>query len=194
MSRVNAPGLIPILTVLGTVGFIVVVAGVAVGMGVKSEDIALVGFISFGGVVVLFAAAVLYQIGTGKIPLSGIISEPMGISGDAEGRPKASLSRFQFLIFTFVVAGLFLMLSIKAEAMVDVPQNVLILMGLSGGGYLAAKVAGGGDGGADTSAAARAQAAQAQVQSLETELDAARKAAATAQAEAEEAAKQLEGG
>jgi hypothetical protein len=49
---------------------------------------------------------------------------------------KASLSRFQFLIFTFVIAGLFLMLSIQKGAFVDIPANVLGLLGLSAASYL----------------------------------------------------------
>jgi hypothetical protein len=34
------------------------------------------------------------------------------------GSTKASLSRFQFLLFTFVIAGLFLLLSIEAGTFV----------------------------------------------------------------------------
>ena len=52
---------------------------------------------------------------------------------------KASLSRFQFLIFTFVVAGLFLLLSIEAGAFVEVPPTVLGLIGISGGSFIVSK-------------------------------------------------------
>lgn len=52
---------------------------------------------------------------------------------------KASLSRFQFLIFTFVIAGLFLLLSIEAGTFVEIPTNVLGLLGISGGNYLVSK-------------------------------------------------------
>lgn len=52
---------------------------------------------------------------------------------------KASLSRFQFLIFTFVVAGLFLLLSIEAGAFVEVPPTVLGLIGISGGSFIISK-------------------------------------------------------
>ena len=127
-----------ILFVLVIVGLIFVAAGVAVFNGVQAHDIAIIGFIAFGTIIVLFAAAVLYQIGSGGIPLAGIISEPE--DGPSHmGKPKASLSRFQFLIFTFVVAGLFLMLSIEAGRMVEIPTNVLVLIGLSGTGFLAGK-------------------------------------------------------
>ena len=60
------------------------------------------------------------------------------------GAAKASLSRFQFLIFTFVIAGLFLMLSIETGAFVDIPQNVLLLLGISGGSFLVSKGVGKG--------------------------------------------------
>ncbi|WP_298854898.1 hypothetical protein [uncultured Ruegeria sp.] len=105
---------------------------------IQAHDISIIGFAAFGSIIVLFAAAVLYQIGTGNIPLNGIISEPDD-GAKREGKPKASLSRFQFLIFTFVVAGLFLMLSIEAGRLVDIPTNVLVLIGLSGTGFLAGK-------------------------------------------------------
>jgi hypothetical protein len=52
---------------------------------------------------------------------------------------KASLSRFQLLIFAFVISGLFLILSIKAGRLVDVPANVLVLLGISTGSYLVSK-------------------------------------------------------
>lgn len=135
--------------VLVVVGIVMGLAVYAVNQGFKAHDIAIMGFISFGTIIVLFAAAVLYNIGNGSIQLRGIISEPVDgpqdyddqTSGEgvAMTRPKASLSRFQFLIFTFVVAGLFLMLSIEAGRMVDIPTNVLVLIGLSGTGFLAGK-------------------------------------------------------
>ena len=124
--------------------FLLVVSALA-AYALKKEatpaDIALVGFIAFSAVVVSFAAAVLWQIITGKIDLSGIISEPDG-AANVGGRAKASLSRFQFLLFTFVIAGLFLMLSIEAGSFVNIPDNVLMLIGISGGGFIASKAVG----------------------------------------------------
>ena len=58
---------------------------------------------------------------------------------DQDGNPKASLARFQFLLFTFVVAGLFLLLSIEAGTFVEIPNNVLALIGISGGSFLVSK-------------------------------------------------------
>jgi hypothetical protein len=68
---------------------------------------------------------------------------------DSEGLPrtsrtksrvwKASLSRFQFLIFAFVILGLCLLLSIQAAKPVDIPTKVLGLLGLSAGSSLLSK-------------------------------------------------------
>jgi hypothetical protein len=79
------------------------------------------------------AALVLWKMFTGKIPLDFLIAEP-----GSEGN-KASLSRFQFLVFTFVVAGLFLLLSIESGTFVEIPTSVLGLLGISGGSYVLAK-------------------------------------------------------
>jgi len=130
--------------VLFVVGFLVVVCllGVwAIQWDVKAHDVALLGFIAFSAVIIAFAAAVLWEIINGDIDLFGIISEPEDVA-IIDGRPKASLSRFQFLVFTFVVAGLFLMLSIEAGAFVNIPNNVLGLIGLSGGSFIVSKAVG----------------------------------------------------
>lgn len=52
---------------------------------------------------------------------------------------KASLARFQLLIFTFVFAGLFIMFSIKTGTFVDIPNKVLGLFGISAGNFLVAQ-------------------------------------------------------
>jgi len=73
--------------------------------------------------------------------LKGLLSEPPG-PNDPPGDSKASLSRFQFLIFTFVIAGLYLLLCIEAGTLIDIPGNVLALLGISGGTYVVAKTVG----------------------------------------------------
>jgi hypothetical protein len=130
-----------VLFVLAFLVLVSVVAGYAVSEGATAGDIALVGFIAFSAVIVAFAAVVLWEIVDGKINLAGIISEPQDVAGP-DGKAKASLSRFQFLVFTFVVAGLFLMLSIEAGTFVNIPNNVLGLIGLSGGGFIVSKAVG----------------------------------------------------
>jgi len=83
-------------------------------------------------VIIIGAAAVtLWLIATGDINIKNVLEEP-----DSD---KASLSRFQFLIFTFVVAGLFLLLSIESGTFVAVPNSVLMLLGISAGSYVVSK-------------------------------------------------------
>ena len=129
------------ISILFIIAFLIAVCGVAVYalyLGARPADIAVVGFVAFAAVIVAFAAAVLWQIIEGNINLFGIIAEPDTIA-TVESRPKASLSRFQFLVFTFVIAGLFLMLSIESGGFVAIPDSVLVLLGLSGGGFVVSK-------------------------------------------------------
>jgi hypothetical protein len=104
-------------------------------MGVQT--VILVGAASISLVVLLFAVVVLWKMFKGDIELSGLLAETSGTPGAAAA--KASLSRFQLLVFTFVIAGLFLLLSIRAGTFVDVPINVLGLLGVSAGTYLVSK-------------------------------------------------------
>jgi uncharacterized membrane protein len=93
-----------------------------------------IAFIIGAVVALIFLAiglVVAYKIATDKIDVSWLISEP--------DNGKASISRFQFLVFTFIIAGLFLMLSIESGAFVEIPQSVLYLLGISGTGYVASK-------------------------------------------------------
>ncbi|MGH6871331.1 MAG: hypothetical protein ACREHE_07485 [Rhizomicrobium sp.] len=82
-------------------------------------------------ILLVIGLVIAWKILTDKIDITYLLAEPD--SG------KASISRFQFLLFAFVVAGLLLMLSIESGAFVEVPQSVLVLLGLSGGGYVASK-------------------------------------------------------
>jgi hypothetical protein len=84
---------------------------------------------------------VAWKILIGKIDLQFLISEENG---------HASLSRFQFLIFTFVIAGgllLFIIHSIACSgagctpspAFPAIPGSILALLGISSGSYVTAK-------------------------------------------------------
>ncbi|HLK68275.1 MAG TPA: Ig-like domain-containing protein [Bryobacteraceae bacterium] len=69
----------------------------------------------------------------GKVDLSRLISEPNG---------DASLSRFQLLIFTLVVAlSLFVIVigNPTAPAFPDIPGSILSLLGISASSYLVSK-------------------------------------------------------
>ena len=81
----------------------------------------------------LLAARILWLMFRGDIDLSQLISEPTG---------DASLSRFQFLVFTFVIAlSLFLVIvgNPKQPTFPDIPGTVLSLLGISGSSYLVSK-------------------------------------------------------
>ena len=79
---------------------------------------------------ILFAAIVLLKLW--HADLTALICE---LGGDK----KASLSRFQFLLFTFVVAGVWLTLCIESGTFVEIPNGVLGLIGISGGSYVVSK-------------------------------------------------------
>jgi hypothetical protein len=78
------------------------------------------------------AIAVLWYIFTGKIDLSDLISEKVGSN-------SASMSRFQFLIFTFVIAASLFLIIATDRKFPDVPQGVLVLLGISGSSYVVSK-------------------------------------------------------
>ena len=81
----------------------------------------------------LIGVAIVILVFRNKIDLSGLISEPNG---------DASMSRFQLLVFTFVIAAsLFLIISSAAPPSFpqDIPNGILILLGISSSSYLVSK-------------------------------------------------------
>lgn len=85
--------------------------------------------IFIGGVEIIL----LYLMISGKINLQRLISEP---SGDA------SMSRFQFLVFTLVIAMCFFLIVISNNPPgfpTDIPASVVGLLGVSGGSYVISK-------------------------------------------------------
>jgi hypothetical protein len=81
----------------------------------------------------LIGVAILYNVFTGKIDLSGLISEPNG---------DASMSRFQLLVFTFVIAAsLFLIIASAGPPAFpkEIPNGILVLLGISASSYLVSK-------------------------------------------------------
>lgn len=86
------------------------------------------------GIIVLFGALtalVLWKIHRNEIRIDSILVE-----GESA---KASLSRFQFMFFTFLVGGLWLFLCVKRGEFVALPDSALILMGISSGTYVLSK-------------------------------------------------------
>lgn len=90
------------------------------------------------GLVGLTGVAILWQIFDGTIDLSRLISEPTG---------DASMGRFQFLIFTFVISlSLFLVIVAgtdgdgkKPAFPPSIPGGILTLLGISGSSYAVGK-------------------------------------------------------
>jgi uncharacterized BrkB/YihY/UPF0761 family membrane protein len=80
----------------------------------------------------LLGLIIVWLIVSGRINLSNLISEPNG---------QASLSRFQFLVFTFVIAmSLFLIImSTSPPSFPPIPGGILALLGISGGSYVVSK-------------------------------------------------------
>jgi hypothetical protein len=75
-------------------------------------------------------ALILYQIATNKINLSLLIADDDG---------DASLSRFQFLIFTFIIGAGLLHLTLKGSTFPTVDEGILMLLGISGASYAIGK-------------------------------------------------------
>src|ERR1700694_5965130 len=73
---------------------------------------------------------ILWKIYDNKIDLSQLISEPGG---------SASMSRFQLLIFTFVIAASLFLIIVQSKQFPQIPQNVLVLLGISASSYLVSK-------------------------------------------------------
>jgi hypothetical protein len=83
--------------------------------------------------VFLFGFAVLMYIASGRIDLSDLLSE----TGDSKG---ASMSRFQLLIFTLVIAlSLFLVVVSNMAFPATIPPEILTLLGISASTYAVSK-------------------------------------------------------
>jgi hypothetical protein len=83
---------------------------------------------SYSAVVLIFfyGLMVLIMIATGSIDLSQLLEDDTG---------GASMSRFQLLIFTFVIALSFFVLVASTGAFPHVPADVLALLGISATTY-----------------------------------------------------------
>lgn len=91
--------------------------------------------VEYAGLVVvfLFGFMILAGIASGKIDISKILEE----KGSGGG---ASMSRFQLLIFTFVIAlSLFLIVVSKGAFPDKIPPEILTLLGISASTYAVSK-------------------------------------------------------
>ncbi len=78
----------------------------------------------------LLCATLLWMIWSGKINLSSLLSESNG---------QASMSRFQLLVFTLVIAISFFILVERGTRFPDIPDGVLTLLGISASTYAVGK-------------------------------------------------------
>jgi hypothetical protein len=86
--------------------------------------------ISYAGLIMLFLFGfmILAGIASGKIDISQILAE--------KGSSGASMSRFQLMIFTFVIAlSLFLIVVSKGDFPTQIPNQILELLGISAATY-----------------------------------------------------------
>jgi len=74
----------------------------------------------------LFGFFIIAAIASGRIPIDTLLSEPDG---------KASMSRFQLLIFTFVIGISFFYVVLCECKLPDVPTQVVTLLGISASTY-----------------------------------------------------------
>jgi len=95
-------------------------------MAWMAQACALLGCLFLGALAVL----VIYLIVVGRMDLSHLLSEANG---------DASMSRFQLLIFTFVVAiSLFKLVELKGQ-FPEIPNGILTLLGISASTYAVGK-------------------------------------------------------
>src|SRR6266446_7201209 len=95
--------------------------------------------IEYGGLIItfLFGFMILAGIASSKIDISRILEEK-GANSTAGG--GASMSRFQLLIFTFVIAlSLFLIVVNTGEFPTTIPPEILTLLGISATTYAVSK-------------------------------------------------------
>jgi|SRR5579862_3040488 len=95
--------------------------------------------IEYGGLIMifLFGFIILVAIASGEINIGGILQEK-GSAGTSTG--SASMSRFQLLIFTFVISiSLFLIVVNKGAFPDKIPPEILTLLGISASTYAVSK-------------------------------------------------------
>lgn len=107
-------------------------------MWLNPQLIALLIAIVVAIIILAIGLTVVRLIWTKTIDLSMLLTE-VSTDGTGQSQAKASLSRFQFLVFTFVVAGLYFVLSLETGYLIDVPNGTLMLLGISGVSYLGSK-------------------------------------------------------
>lgn len=112
-------------------GMVLVTVVIAIIIAIKVPGDALLKLklaIGYGSLVLifLFGFVVLAAIATDKIDISELLEEESG---------GASTSRFQLVIFTFVIGLSFVLIVATSGKFPDLPANVLALLGVSATTY-----------------------------------------------------------
>ena len=94
------------------------------------ELLALIGGYVVVALIGIIGLLILYMIVRGRINLEKLLAEENG---------DASFSRFQFFIFTFVIAMCVLVLTLESGHFPEISGEILGLLGISGGSYVVAK-------------------------------------------------------
>jgi uncharacterized BrkB/YihY/UPF0761 family membrane protein len=97
------------------------------------ETVSLVIAWLLAGFLAALMVGIVILILIGRIKLDKLISEPNG---------DASLSRFQFLIFTFVIAASFFLIVVGSDPPRfpdSIPSEIFVLLGISAGTYAISK-------------------------------------------------------
>lgn len=99
-------------------------------MTISMKNLSLFFGFGFFSIMGLLCLMLLYKMWTNQIDLSTLLKEANG---------DASMSRFQLLVFSLVVAvGLYLYM-LNHLGLPDVPQSILVLLGISASTYAAGK-------------------------------------------------------
>lgn len=121
-----------ILVILGVI-LAYLVPGDAQSTSVALNKLKIATGFTLLALIFLFGFAVLVYIANGSIDLSDLLSE----TGSAKG---ASMSRFQLLIFTLVIAlSLFLVVVSTMSFPSSIPPEILTLLGISASTYAVSK-------------------------------------------------------
>jgi hypothetical protein len=134
MANTN-DSMVPKLIVVGMLLLAIAVGIMIFMVDQKITPMARLGI--FAGYLILilvftWGLLVLYNMAAGEIDLSKLVSESDG---------SASMSRFQLLIFTFVIALSIVMMavSVTPPKFPAIPNEVLILLGISASTYAVSK-------------------------------------------------------
>ena len=124
---------------LSLVGAVVVAFIIAIWVPGKPDEKVRYA-IEYAGLVItfLFGFMILAGIASGKIDISRILEEK--VSADAQTPGGASMSRFQLLIFTFVIAISFFLIVVNTHKFPEsISPQVLTLLGISASTYAVSK-------------------------------------------------------